>query len=79
VKELIHKMQFDHKKSWWKVLDYVLWALHEIPHSNTGISPWQLALGFIPRGPCAILKEAWTGEIELPPDISSSIMITYVS
>jgi hypothetical protein len=73
VKELIHKMAFDHKKYWWKMLDYILWAMREVPHSSTGISPWQLALGFVPRGPCAILKEAWTGETELPPDLSSSV------
>jgi len=34
---------------------------------------WQLALGFTPRGPCAILKEAWTGETDLPPDLNSSV------
>ena len=73
IKELIHKTAFDHKRSWWKELDYILWAMREVPHSSTGVSPWQLALGFTPRGPCAILKEAWTGETELPPDLSSSI------
>lgn len=73
VKELIHKVAYDHQRSWWKFLDYVLWAMREVPHSSTGISPWQLALGFTPRGPCAILKEAWTGETELPPDLKSSV------
>ena len=73
VKELIHKVAYDNKKSWWKFLDYILWAMREVPHSSTGISPWQLALGFTPRGPCAILKEAWTGETELPPDLNSSV------
>jgi len=47
--------------------------MREVPHSSTGISPWQLALGFTPRGPCAILKEAWTGETDLPPDLNSSV------
>jgi hypothetical protein len=73
VKELIHKVAYDHKRSWWKFLDYILWAMREVPHSSTGISPWQLALGLTPRGPCAILKEAWTGETELLPDLNSSV------
>jgi Integrase zinc binding domain len=61
VKELIHKVAYDHKRSWWKFLDYILWVMGEVPHSSIGISTWQLALGFTPRGPCAILKEVWTG------------------
>jgi hypothetical protein len=32
-----------------------------------------MAFGFVPRGPCAILKEAWTGETELPPDLNVSV------
>ena len=32
IKELIHKMVYEHKKSWWKSQDYVLWAMREIPH-----------------------------------------------
>ena len=71
LKELVHKVAYDNQKSWWKFLDYILWAMREVPHSSTG--PWQLALRFTPRGPCAILKEAWTGETELPPDLNCSV------
>lgn len=73
IKEALHRVAYDHQKSWWKYLDFILWAMRELPHSSTGVSPWQMALGFVPRGPCAILKEAWVGETEMPPDLKVSV------
>ena len=75
LKELIHKVAYDHQKSWWKYLDYVLWAMREVPHSSTGIAPWTLAFGGrVPKGPCAILQKVWMGDIAVPPNLSSSIV-----
>jgi len=54
-------------------LDNIIWAMREVPHSSTGLSPWQLAPEFTPRGPCAIFKEAWPGETNLSHDLNSSV------
>ena len=57
LKSMISKVAMDHPKSWSKYLDYVLWALRECPHETTGLPPWVLVYGRLPRGPLAILKE----------------------
>jgi len=74
IKEAIHKVAFDQKKSWHKFLDYILFAMGEIPGSSTGVSPWQLAFGFTPRGPCAILKNTWMGDTALPPKLDKPVV-----
>lgn len=73
LKEMIHKMAYDRKRSWHQYLDYILWALREIPQAGTGVSPWMLAFGHVPRGPCAVLKDAWVGEEELPLNLGTSV------
>ena len=71
LKELIHKVAVEKRHSWPQFLPHILWAMREIPQSSTGVPPWMMAFGFLPRGPCAILKETWCGENEeLPLDLS---------
>ena len=73
VKEMIHKVACDKQKSWFKYLDLIMWCLREVPQSSTGLPPWLLAFGHLPRGPCAILKEFWTDNDELPLDLAPSV------
>ena len=47
--------------------------MREIPHSSTGVSPWQMALGFLPRGPCAVLKDAWIGDGDFPVNLGQLV------
>jgi hypothetical protein len=75
IKEAIHKVAFDHQRSWYKYLDHILWALREILHCSTGVSPWQMALGFLPRGPCAVLKDAWTGDRDLLVNLGQPVAV----
>jgi len=56
----------DHPKSWTKYLGYVLWALREVPNETTGVPPWLMVYGRIPRRPLAVLKENWTGFHDMP-------------
>ena len=72
VKSMISKLAADHPKQWHKYLGYALWALREVPNETTGVPPWVLAFGHLPRGPLSILKETWIGERELPLDLGSS-------
>jgi hypothetical protein len=73
VKELIHKMAYDHQRSWHKYLDFILWAMREVPQSATGLSPYVLAFGYEPQGPMSILKDSWSGHKPLPLDLAKPI------
>lgn len=45
LKEMINKVAYDHKRSWHKYLDFILWAMREVPQSNIQVYPWQMAFG----------------------------------
>jgi hypothetical protein len=72
VKLSIAKMAADHPKQWHKYLGFVLWALREVPNETTGVAPWMLAFGRLPRGPLAVLKETWCGERDFPLDFGKT-------
>ena len=36
---------------------------------DSSVPLWLLAMGTLPRGPLAVLRETWTGERDLPPDL----------
>lgn len=72
VKRLIAKVAADHPKSWHQHLPFVLRALWEVPSELTGIPPWLLAMGTLPRGPLAVLRETWTGERDCPPSLGKT-------
>ena len=57
------------------ILDnYILWSLREIPKESTKVPPWVLAFGHLPRGPLAVLKETWSGEVDLPIDLGKNVV-----
>jgi hypothetical protein len=72
LKESIHKMAVEKRNSWPNYLDVILWCWREIPHASLGVSPYQMAFGHLPRGPCSILRDFWTGEGDLPKDLGKS-------
>ncbi len=71
VKGMISKVACDHPKSWQRYLGFIMWALREVPNETTGVAPYMLALGHLPRGPLAILRESWCGERPLPFDLKT--------
>ncbi|GFQ82182.1 retrovirus-related Pol polyprotein from transposon gypsy [Trichonephila clavata] len=54
-------------------LPYLMFAYREVPHSTTGVSPYQLFYGRLPNGPLKLLKEVWTGDKEIPTGSSKSL------
>ena len=70
-KRLIGKVADEHPKSWCKHLPFIMWTL-ESPSELTVIPPWLLAMGTVPRGPLTVLRECWTGEIDIPPDLGKT-------
>ena len=75
---MISKVAVDHPKLWTRYLGYVLWALREVPNQNTGVPPWLMVYGRIPRGPLAVLKENWTGLRDLPLNLGQTT-VEYLS
>jgi len=73
LKNMINKVAQDHPKLWHKYLAYILWALRECPSELTGVPPWVLVFGHLPRGPLSVLKETWSGEVDLPLDLGKNV------
>ncbi|GBN37248.1 Gypsy retrotransposon integrase-like protein 1 [Araneus ventricosus] len=48
-------------------------APREVPHSTTGLSPYQMVYGRLPRGPLALMRDSWTGKRNIPLAVSRSI------
>jgi len=59
VKNIVSKLAMDHPKQWHTYLPMVMWYLREVPNETTGLAPWTLVMGHLPRGPLAILKDSW--------------------
>ena len=66
LKSMISKVAAEHPKSWYKHLGFILWALREVPNETTGVPPWLMVFGKLPRGPLAVLKETWCGQRDVP-------------
>ena len=58
VKTIICKLAVEHPRDWHNVLTMVMWCLREVENETTGVAPWTLVMGHLPRGPLAILKES---------------------
>ncbi|GFV09352.1 retrovirus-related Pol polyprotein from transposon 17.6 [Trichonephila clavipes] len=69
---MIHHVIREDPRSWDRQLPFLLLAYREVPNTTTGVSPFRLLYGREARGPLAILKSSWAGEIHLPTNISQS-------
>ncbi|GFX62485.1 retrovirus-related Pol polyprotein from transposon 412 [Trichonephila clavipes] len=72
LKDMIHQVIREDPQSWDRQLPFLLFAYREVPNTTTGVSPFRLLYGREARGPLAILKSSWAGEIYLPTNISQS-------
>ncbi|GFV05412.1 gag-Pol polyprotein [Trichonephila clavipes] len=72
LKDMIHHVIREDPRSWDRQLPFLLFAYREVPNTTTGVSPFRLLYCREARGPLAILKSSWAGEIHLPTNISQS-------
>ncbi|GFW48156.1 hypothetical protein TNCV_1614171 [Trichonephila clavipes] len=70
---MLNKNIQENGNNWESHLPYLMFAYREVPHSTTGVSPYQLVYGRLPNGPLKLLKEVWTGGKEIPTGSSKSI------
>ena len=69
LKNAIHHVIRESPREWHKVIPYIVWAYREVPNSTTGVAPYMMLYGRLPKGPLTILKDSWAGERELPSNL----------
>jgi len=72
LKNMLHQVIREDPSNWDRQLPYLLWAYREVPTCTTGLSPFRLMYGREAKGPLAILKSTWSGEVHIPTNITES-------
>jgi len=72
-KNMLYHIIYQHHRQWHKFVPLMVWALREVPNATTGVSPYMMVYGYLPRGPLAVLKEAWAGQREIPPNFGKPV------
>ena len=74
LKRLMHHIvNSDKPREWETKIEYLLWAYRSSPHSTTGLSPYQMVYGKIPRGILSTLRDNMTGLQTTHPHVSGSV------
>jgi hypothetical protein len=69
---MLHHAIRENARQWHKCIPFLTWAMRECSNATSGVSPYQMLYGRLPRGPLAILKEVWTGDNSLPDNFSKT-------
>ncbi|GBN44171.1 hypothetical protein AVEN_168928-1 [Araneus ventricosus] len=72
-KEMLSRNIQDHGSDWDMHLPYMLFAYMEVPHSTTGLSPYHLVYGRLPRGPLVLMRDFRIGNRNIFLGVSKSI------
>lgn len=72
LKSMINRAVHQYPQKWTKVLPMILWFLRETPCQTTGIAPWTLCHGILPKGIVEMVKHNWSNEASLPQDLTQS-------
>ena len=73
LKNALHHALRESQREWHKVILYIVWAYREVSNNTTGVAPYMVLYGRLPKGSLAILKDSWAGELELPPNLGKSV------
>ena len=71
-KRMLHHVILDNPSSWHKYVPFMTWAMRECSNATPGVPPYTLLFGRLPRGPLAVLRDSWQGDIELPVGLGKS-------
>jgi len=72
-KNMLSHVVREYGRQWHTYVPMMAWALREVTNATTGVSPYLLVYGRVPRGPLAILKKTWSGEREVSPSLSQPV------
>ena len=62
-KNMLRKLAQEQPKQWDRYIPALLFAYREVPQESLGFSPFELLYGRRARGPMAILRQLWTGQL----------------
>lgn len=74
LKSMLKKLCSERDVEWDVMLPYVLFAYREVPHEETGYSPFELLYGWPVRGPTQILKDYMTGDREINQSVVEHVV-----
>lgn len=66
IKAALRKFCLEHERDWDQAIPLVLFAFREVPSEALGFSPNELVFGHQVRGPLAVVRDVWEGEVEVP-------------
>jgi len=55
-KSMLHHVIRDHPGTWHKQVPLLVWSLREMPNATTGLTPYQMVYGRLPKGILSLLK-----------------------
>ena len=65
MKQMLKRMCAERPSDWDRYVEPLLFAIRESPQESLGFSPFELLYGRKVRGPMSILKELWTGNVDV--------------
>ncbi|XP_033741736.1 uncharacterized protein LOC117328321 [Pecten maximus] len=74
LKAVLKKLCTSNNEAWDELVPYALFAYREVPHEETGFSPFEMLYGWPVRGSLHILEQAMTGEGELKISVIDHIV-----
>ena len=69
-KAMLRKFCVETRLEWDEGIDFLLFAIREVPHESLGFSPFEMLFGRSVRGPLSVIKEEW---LNTPSDSSQTI------
>ncbi|XP_070576386.1 uncharacterized protein [Ptychodera flava] len=76
LKSMLKKFAATSPESWDRYIPYLSFAYREVPQQSTGFSPFELLYGRQVRGPLAIMRESWTGELPSEENLAQFVVET---
>ena len=69
-KSMLRKFCVESQLEWDEGIDFLLFAIREVPHESLGFSPFEMLFGRSVRGPLSVIKEEW---LNTPSDSTQTI------
>ncbi|XP_068249716.1 uncharacterized protein [Palaemon carinicauda] len=69
-KSMLRKFCVESQLEWDEGIDFLLFAIREVPHESLGFSPYEMLFGRSVRGPLSVIKEEW---LNTPSESSQTI------
>ena len=69
-KSMLRKFCIESQLEWDEGIDFLLFAIREVPHESIGFSPFEMLFGRSVRGPLSMIKEQW---LNTPSDSTQTI------